>query len=140
MIAAGGGGIPLCGEEGVEAVVDKDLAAAELAIAVGADRILSLTAVDGAKLRFGLPSEEDLDLLTVSEAERYLAEGHFAPGTMGPKIEGAIRFLRATGRGEVLITTPERVLAGYRGEAGTRIVPGRGESRRPVQAGTEAAR
>ena len=129
MIAAGGGGIPVIEREGgrlegAEAVIDKDLTSAELAIALDADRILSLTSVESVKLHFLQPSERSLDFLTVPEARAYLAEGHFAPGSMGPKIEGAIRFLERKGSGEVLITTPENLPEALHGRAGTRILCG----------------
>jgi len=125
VIACGGGGIPVCVEAdgtltGVEAVVDKDLASSVLGAALGADVILDLTAVDGVKLDFGSPQERSLKTLTVAEAKKYLAEGHFAPGSMGPKIEAAIGFLEQGGR-EVIITLPERVLEAREGRAGTVI-------------------
>ena len=103
-----------------EGVVDKDLASSVLGAALGADVILDLTAVDGVKLDFGSPQERSLKTLTVAEAKKYLAEGHFAPGSMGPKIEAAIGFLEQGGR-EVIITLPERVLEAREGRAGTVI-------------------
>jgi carbamate kinase len=87
--------------------VDKDLTSRVLASAIGVHRILDLTAVEYVKLDFGTPRERDLDRLTVAEAKRYLAEGHFAPGSMGPKIEAAVQFLEQGGR-EVVITVPEK--------------------------------
>jgi carbamate kinase len=76
--------------------------------------------VDGVKLDFGSPREKTLETLTVAEAKKYLAEGHFAPGSMGPKIEAAIGFLERGGR-EVIITLPEKALAAREGRAGTVI-------------------
>ena len=125
VIAAGGGGIPVAqtetGEyEGVEAVVDKDLASVQLAAAVGANRLVIVTLVDQVSLNYGTPDQRDLAEMSLPEARRYLAEGHFPPGSMGPKIRGAIRFLEDGGE-EVLITSPRKLAAGLRGEAGTRL-------------------
>jgi carbamate kinase len=125
VIAAGGGGIPVHVEAdgtltGVEAVVDKDLASAVLAVGLGVERIVNLTAVEHAKLRFGTPEEQDLARLTVTEAESYLKEGHFAPGSMGPKVESAIWFLGRGGK-EFIITTPERGIDALEGKTGTHI-------------------
>ncbi|MBM4133549.1 MAG: carbamate kinase [Nitrospira sp.] len=127
VIAAGGGGIPVRRARdgtlaGVEAVVDKDLASSRLAVELGMNTVLDLTAVEQVKLNFGQPDERNLDKLTVEEAKRYLAEGHFAPGSMGPKIEAAIWFLERGGRG-VIITSPENALAAFDGRAGTRLHP-----------------
>jgi len=127
VIAVGGGGIPVYVADdgtllGVEAVIDKDLASSVLAAAIGAEKLLDLTAVEKAKLNFGTPEERDIDSMSVSEAKKYLAEGHFAPGSMGPKIEAAIRFLESGGR-EVIITLPEKAIAALRGETGTHIYP-----------------
>jgi carbamate kinase len=125
VIAAGGGGIPV--EEvrpgiyrGVEAVIDKDLASVVLAAAVGAVRLIIVTAVDQVFLDFGTPQERPLRDLSVAEAQRHLDEGQFPAGSMGPKISGAIRFLQGGGR-EVLITSPRSLGAALRGESGTRI-------------------
>jgi carbamate kinase len=127
VIACGGGGIPVFVEAdgtmaGVEAVVDKDLASSVLAAAIGVETILDLTAVDSVKLHFGSPQERSLETLTVATAKRYLAEGHFAPGSMGPKIEAAVNFLERGGR-EVIITLPERALEALEGRAGTHVHP-----------------
>ncbi|MBI4522311.1 MAG: carbamate kinase [Deltaproteobacteria bacterium] len=127
VIAVGGGGIPVSIEQdgslaGVEAVVDKDLASSLLASAIGVEKILDLTAVERVKLNFGLPDEQDLPRMTVAEAKHYLAEGHFEPGSMAPKIEAAIGFLERGGR-EVIITLPEKALKAYQGDAGTHIFP-----------------
>ncbi len=127
VIAVGGGGIPVVFTEGemlagTEAVVDKDLASSLLATALGADRLLDLTAVENVKLYFGTPQERAIERMTLTEARRYLAEGHFAPGSMGPKIEAAIAFLERGGR-EVIITRPEMAAAALHGRAGTHIYP-----------------
>lgn len=130
VIAAGGGGIPVrvgadTAPVGVEAVVDKDLASSVLAVELGVSRIVDLTAVDCVKLWYGMAREQDLAALTVKEARGYLGQGHFAPGSMGPKIEGAIHFLERGGR-EVIVTTPERALAALGGRAGTHLYPDEG--------------
>ncbi len=127
VIAAGGGGIPVAqtpeGEyRGVEAVVDKDLAAVVLAAAVKADRLVIVTAVDRVALNFGRPDQRALDTMTVAEARRFDQEGHFPPGSMGPKIRGAIRFVEQGGR-EVLITSPAMLGGALAGRGGTRITP-----------------
>jgi len=127
VIACGGGGIPVFAEAdgslvGVEAVVDKDLASSVLAAAIGVKTVLDLTAVANVKLHFGSPQEMNLSALTVTEAKKYLEAGHFAPGSMGPKIEAAINFLEKGGR-QVIITLPEQALDALEGLAGTRISP-----------------
>lgn len=126
VVACGGGGIPVSVEAdgtltGVEAVVDKDLASSVLAVSIGADTILDLTAVDSVKLHFGSPQEKSLETLTAADARKYLGEGHFAPGSMGPKIEAAANFLEQGGRA-VVITLPERVLEALEGRAGTHLI------------------
>lgn len=108
VVTAGGGGIPVvCDEAGrltcVEAVIDKDLAAAELAAAVGARALLIVTAVDAVQLDFGTERQRALTQVDVEDAERYLSQGHFPEGSMGPKIRAAIRFLRDGG--EVAVIT-----------------------------------
>jgi carbamate kinase len=127
VIAAGGGGIPVVkGRDnqwrGVEAVIDKDYASALLAAELDASLYIILTAVEKVSIDFGKPTEKQLERLTIAEAERYLAEGQFPPGSMGPKIEAAIDFVRRTGR-EVLITDVEFLREGLEGKAGTRVVP-----------------
>lgn len=127
VIACGGGGIPVTEDmhgdlDGVDAVVDKDLASALVAKEVQADRLILLTGVDQVMLGFGSPSPKSLDRLTVAEAERYLAAGEFPPGSMGPKIRGAVDFVRSADR-EALITSFEALPRALRGEDGTRIVP-----------------
>lgn len=127
VIAAGGGGIPVAATEegtlvGVEAVVDKDFASSVLASAIGADSILDLTDVEHVKLHFGSPRERNLDSLTLAEARKYLADGQFAEGSMGPKIEAAIQFLQRGGR-QVIITRLERAIEAWAGRTGTRIRP-----------------
>jgi carbamate kinase len=125
VIAAGGGGIPVTRQEGrlegVEAVVDKDLAAACLARGIGVSELVLLTDVDGAYLDHGTPDERLLEEASPEEAERYLAEGHFPPGTMGPKVEAAAWFVREGG-GRAVITRPELLHMALQSKAGTRIL------------------
>ena len=125
VIAAGGGGIPVVSDgerlRGVDAVVDKDLASATLAIDIAADRFLIVTDVDAAYLDFGTPQQKAIARLTVAEARRLASEGHFPPGSMGPKIEGACRFAERTGR-PAAITSSHLLKAAVAGEAGTAVV------------------
>ena len=125
VIAAGGGGVPVMegptGDlAGVDAVVDKDLSTGVLARQLGAARILNLTSVDRVYLDYGRATQRGLGDVTLDEIRRYRAEGHFAPGSMGPKIEGAIHFLEGGGC-EVVITSPELAVEAMEGRAGTRI-------------------
>lgn len=127
VIAVGGGGIPVYVEEdgsyeGVDAVIDKDYASALLALNIEADLFVILTGVDKVSLNYGDPSQKDLARLTLSEARSYNAEGHFPPGSMGPKIKAAISFIERGGK-EVLITSIERIVEAFAGKTGTRIVP-----------------
>jgi len=127
VIGVGGGGIPVVREEdgsltGVEAVIDKDYASGLLAASIQADLFLISTAVDQVALNYGQLGQKWLDKMTLAEAKRYLAEGHFAPGSMGPKIRAIIEFLEQGGR-EALITSPENIERALAGETGTRIVP-----------------
>lgn len=127
VIAAGGGGVPVVkteqGYKGVEAVVDKDMASQVLATSINSDLLIMLTDVDKVAINFGKPEHKDLSQMSLSEAKGYLREGHFPPGSMGPKIISAIRFLEKGGE-MVIITTPENLENALRGEEGTRIVPG----------------
>ena len=127
VVAVGGGGIPVYRNDvgelvGVEAVIDKDLASSLLARRIGADLFMISTAVEKVALNFGTPEQVDLDHMTLEEAKRYMAEGHFAPGSMGPKIQAIIEYLEAGGK-MAIVTTPEKIEAALAGEAGTRITP-----------------
>ncbi|HFB67406.1 MAG TPA: carbamate kinase [Calditrichae bacterium] len=127
VIAAGGGGVPVYVAEngwleGLDAVIDKDLASAVLGAEIGADELMILTGVEKVALHFATPRQRFLDSMTVSEAQRYLAEGHFPPGSMGPKIEAAIWFLTHGGK-RVIITSIEKSLQAAHGKAGTVILP-----------------
>ncbi|HEY3173553.1 MAG TPA: carbamate kinase [Thermoanaerobaculia bacterium] len=125
VIAAGGGGVPVVvpaeGEvRGVEAVIDKDYAASMLAASLSADVFVILTGVERVSRDFGKPTETPLPRLDVATARTLLAQGQFPPGSMGPKIDAAIRFVEAGGR-EVLITRAECLSAALDGETGTVI-------------------
>lgn len=126
-IAAGGGGIPVVKEEdgtftGVEAVIDKDLAASLLARNVNADRFVISTGVEKVYLNYGKPDQIALDTITVAQAAEYIKAGQFPPGSMLPKIEAALEFVRATGN-KALITDPPNLSRAMAGETGTHIVP-----------------
>ncbi len=125
VVACGGGGIPVVEENGmlrgVAAVIDKDLASALLANLIGAERLVISTAVDRVYLNYGQPDAMPLSVVEVREMARYLEEGHFPSGSMGPKIEAALSFLGNGGK-EVVITDPQHLLSAIDGSAGTRIV------------------
>jgi carbamate kinase len=125
VIAAGGGGIPVVADEkglltGMAAVIDKDLASAVLAAQIGADILVISTAVEKVCLNFGAPNQRALDTMTVAEAKRYTAEGHFAAGSMRPKIEACIHFIEQRG-GTAVITCPASLSAALDGGTGTRV-------------------
>ena len=126
VVACGGGGIPVFRTEGhhlkgAAAVIDKDFAAECLAEQLDADRLLILTAVEKVAIHFGKEDQKDLSEMSCEEAEQYLADGEFAPGSMQPKIEAAVRFARS-GRGrKALITRLERAAEGIAGKTGTVI-------------------
>jgi carbamate kinase len=127
VIAAGGGGIPVYTEndgtyEGVDAVVDKDHASAVLAHDIDAQTLLFLTDVDNAYINYKKAEQQALETIGAEEAMRYLKEGHFPPGNMGPKIEAAISFLTSGGQ-EVIITSLDKARQAILGDAGTKIVP-----------------
>jgi carbamate kinase len=127
VVACGGGGIPVIwGEngtmQGVEAVIDKDHTAALLATAVRADLLLILTDVDHVYLNYRMPNQVPLTRITADDARKHLEDGHFAPGSMRPKIESAIRFLQAGGN-RVVIASPAQAIAALEGNAGTTILP-----------------
>jgi carbamate kinase len=124
VIAAGGGGIPVVMRngryEGVEAVIDKDLAACVLACDIHEKLLILLTDVDRVYLNYGTDHAEPLERITTEELERYENEGHFPPGSMGPKVKAATRFLRHGGE-RVIITSPDLLEAALDGKAGTHI-------------------
>ena len=126
VVANGGGGVPVVREpdgslRGVEAVIDKDLGAALLARAVGADRLVIATDVENAVLGYGTDHAEPVGEVTVAALRRHAADGHFASGSMGPKVEAVCRYVEQTGHVAV-ITSLHAIAAGVRGEAGTVVV------------------
>jgi carbamate kinase len=127
VTAVGGGGIPVVrgpqGElQGVEAVIDKDLASALLAKNLKADQFVISTAVDRIRLDFRKPTERPIDRMTLAEAKRYLADGHFAEGSMAPKVRATINYLEAGGR-RAVVTCPDQLELAVAGKAGTIIEP-----------------
>lgn len=125
VIAAGGGGIPVTRQwdhalHGVEAVIDKDLASSLLGRMLGFEVLVIISRVEKVALDFNKPAQRDLDEVTVDELKRYMDEGHFPPGSMGPKIQAAIEFIRGGGR-RVIITTPERLWEALAGVTGTHV-------------------
>jgi carbamate kinase len=126
VIAAGGGGIPVVADDngllsGVAAVIDKDLASAVLAAQMGADVLMISTDVERVCLNYGTPDERALDTVTIEEARRFIAEGHFGKGSMLPKVEACIAFMERRG-GMAVITCPALLSAALEGKAGTRFV------------------
>lgn len=127
VVAVGGGGIPVVEKspgnlQGVEAVIDKDFASGLLAKLINADLLLISTAVEKVAINFNKPDQQWLDKMTVTEAERYIAEGHFAPGSMLPKIQAIVKFLKGGGK-QALITDPPNMRRALSGETGTWIFP-----------------
>ena len=127
VVAAGGGGIPVVrGRDGqwrgIEAVIDKDFASALLAAQLEADLFIILTGVAKIAIDFGKPTQRTLDRLTIAEAEKHMADGQFPAGSMGPKVESAIQFVRAAKR-QVVITDVEVLRDALEGKDGTIIVP-----------------
>ncbi len=125
VIAGGGGGIPIVVEEngdfeGQDVVIDKDLTAALIGTSCNADTLVVATDISKVSLNFNTPEQVDLDRISISEAEKYMEEGHFAEGSMGPKIRASIRFLKDGGR-NVVICSPSQIAGALAGEAGTVI-------------------
>lgn len=125
VIAVGGGGIPVIINgrglfEGVEAVIDKDYAASLVAREVMADLFIILTNVEKVYLNYGTPKEKPIDVMSAEQAEKYLAEGQFPPGSMGPKIRAAIEYIQGGGK-EVLITMASHLKAALLNRSGTKI-------------------
>lgn len=127
VIAGGGGGIPVYLDasnklEGLDAVIDKDYASAIIAREIQADILAILTSVEKVSLNYGTPEEKQLDEVTVSQMKKYIEEGHFPLGSMGPKVEAAVRFIEQGGK-VVTITDLDHACEAVTGQAGTRIVP-----------------
>lgn len=126
-IAAGGGGIPVVRDgdglyRGVPAVIDKDMTSAMLAAEIGAGVLVMLTGVERVAIDFGKPTERAIDSMTMAEARCHYADGQFPPGSMGPKIQAALRYLERGGR-RTLITSIDRLEEALAGRAGTSVVP-----------------
>ena len=128
VVAVGGGGIPVIEDEqgmlhGTYAVIDKDRASSLLASDLKVDLFLISTAVEKVAIHFNKPDQQWLDRLTLSEAKKLYAEGHFLSGSMGPKIEAIMAYLEANPRGQALVTKPETIIDALDGKTGTWIVP-----------------
>jgi carbamate kinase len=126
VIAGGGGGVPVVRDamgcrRGVDAVIDKDLTTAAIANVLDIREMMILTAVPRVAIRFGKPDQQELATVSLSEMVRHQAEGHFPAGSMGPKVEAAIRFLRGGGR-RAIITSLETALPALLGETGTHVL------------------
>ena len=126
VIAGGGGGVPVVRDErgvrrGVEAVIDKDLTTAHIANILKIEEIVILTAVSRVAINFGKPDQQELGTISVSQARKYLEEGHFPDGSMGPKIEAAIKFIEGGGK-RAIIGHLNEAMSAIRGETGTHIV------------------
>jgi carbamate kinase len=127
VVGVGGGGIPVIRKEngdlvGVEAVIDKDFGSSVLATLIHADMFIISTAVEKVAINYNKPDQKWLDKLTVAEAKKYIEEGHFAKGSMLPKVQAILRFLESGGKAAI-ITNPENLSRALRGETGTLIVP-----------------
>ena len=125
VIACGGGGIPVVKEgnqlKGVGAVIDKDFASSLMARELDADCLIILTAVEKVAINYGKPEEKWLDNISVEEARQYMGEGHFAPGSMLPKVQAAVEFAESKDGREALITLLEKAKDGILGKTGTKI-------------------
>lgn len=125
VITVGGGGIPVVREgnhlRGVSAVIDKDRASARLAATIDADMLIILTAVEKVAINFGQPNQQWLDRLSLSDIDRFIAEGHFAKGSMLPKVEAAAAFARSRPGRRALITMLSKAREGIEGKTGTLI-------------------
>jgi len=123
LVALGGNALIRKGRSfsGVDAVIDKDLASAKLAEEVSVDIFLIATDVQGAALNYGTKNQKFLRSLTIREATRFLAQGHFPPGSMGPKIEAAIQFVQKSGK-RAVVASIEHIKNAVKGKSGTEIV------------------
>lgn len=126
VITVGGGGIPVIEDNnsliGVPAVIDKDFASEKIADILDADYLIILTAVDKVAINFGKQNEELLETLSVDDAYKYIDEGHFAPGSMLPKVKAAIKFAESKDGRKSLITSLEKAAEGIQGKTGTLII------------------
>lgn len=126
VVTCGGGGVPVVREDdgsytGVSAVIDKDFASASLAEAVYADYLFILTAVDRVAINFGTAEQKDIPKMTIEEAEQYIEEGQFAPGSMLPKVQAAINFVKGDPERKAVIGSLEKAPLAIKGESGTII-------------------
>lgn len=125
VITVGGGGVPVIeteeGLEGVPAVIDKDRSSALLAQELNADMLVILTAVDRVMINYNKPNQEEIKEMTVEEAKKYIDEGHFAPGSMLPKVEACLEFVEKSDKGLALITSLEKAAEALEGKTGTII-------------------
>lgn len=127
VVAVGGGGIPVVERpsgfiRGIEAVIDKDFASGLLAQNIGAQLLVISTAVEKVAINYNKPNQQWLDKMTVAEAEKYMQEGHFAPGSMLPKIQAIIKYIQEGGQ-KALVTDPPNLKRALQGKTGTWIVP-----------------
>ncbi len=127
VITVGGGGVPVIEKEdgsleGVPAVIDKDLASEKIAELLNADMLLMLTAVEKISLNYNKPNQRDLSVMTVKEAEEYMLEGHFAPGSMLPKVKAAVMFASSKQGRESIVTSLEKAREALKGQTGTKII------------------
>lgn len=126
VVTVGGGGIPVVKDEkgdlsGTAAVIDKDLASERLAEDTDADALVILTAVEKVSINYKKPDQKDLDTLSVEDAKRYMKEGHFAPGSMLPKIEAALKFVESKPGRKAIITSLDKAVDALEGKAGTTL-------------------
>ena len=125
VITVGGGGIPVVESEecyeGVAAVIDKDRASARLALDLKADMLVILTAVETVCINFNKPDQKEVRSMSIEEANEYIAQGQFAPGSMLPKVESCIEYVKATENGTALITSLQKAKEALRGNTGTII-------------------
>lgn len=125
VIAVGGGGIPVIrtrkGFKGVDAVIDKDLSSAKLATQLNADILLILTAVEKVYINYNTPNQQALDKITLKEAKKYIKEGHFAKGSMLPKVEACMNFVQSCPKGKAIITSLDKAREALNRETGTII-------------------
>lgn len=126
VVTCGGGGIPVIrtdkGYEGVPAVIDKDFAAELLAEETDCDILMILTEVEKVAINFGKPEQKNLDTVTVAEAEQYIKEGHFAPGSMLPKVEAALTFVKKYPERRAIISALDKAVDALEGKTGTQFV------------------
>lgn len=126
VVAGGGGGIPVTQEgnhlKGAPAVIDKDLVSSIMASDLNADMLIILTAVEKVSINFGKPDQKDIDIMDVMQAKEYIKQGHFAPGSMLPKVEATVRFVEGAPAREALITRLDKAKDAIEGKTGTRIV------------------